>query len=310
MPRYYQNDGSGNFTEVPGQMAAGTKVAHMDVQFVDMDGDFDPDFFGPNRNSNGGVPNYLVLNDGTGNFSSDVSGVLPATSGSVYEAEAGDLDGDGDIDMFFTSLSGFAEGAIFSNIAQGMNSFTAGPSFSGNDDNEIALIDYDNDGDYDALVGSLTANAEKMFENDGSGGFSAVPSDFTTLTDSTLDVAVVDIDNDGDYDVVTAQGESGSFLNKLYLNTGSADTLAPVITDQDTPAGPGGSGEILAHAKVRDQVSDDGKSWVTGEVSYVVHPSGIPTANITWNGSSFSPSVLNITAAPASRGRTPRGRLT
>ena len=294
-PRYYQNDGSGQFTEVPGMMGAGTKIAHMDVQFVDMDGDFDLDFFGPNRNSNGGAPHYLILNDGTGNFASDISGDLPTNSSNTYEAEAGDLDGDNDIDMFFVSLAGFGEGPIFNNIAQGMSTFSAGATIGGDDDNEIALFDFDNDGDYDALVGSLSGNAEKMLRNNGSGVFSNVAGDFPNGSDSTLDVAVVDIDNDGDYDVITAQGESGNFLNKLYLNTGSADTLAPVITATDVPAGPNTSGDIVAHAKIRDQVSDDAKSWVSGCVNYVT-TSGVPTAAVTYNGPSFTPAVLNVTA--------------
>ena len=111
-PRLYRNDGAGFFTlDPPAFAAAADKSAHMDVQMVDGDGDFDVDFFGANRSANGGAPHFLMTNDGNGTFS-DVSTALPATSANVYEAEVGDLDGDRDIDLFFVSLSGFAEGAV------------------------------------------------------------------------------------------------------------------------------------------------------------------------------------------------------
>ena len=51
-PHLFFNDGNGFFTEDPVSMNAPIKKAHMDVQFVDIDNDWDLDFFGPNRASN------------------------------------------------------------------------------------------------------------------------------------------------------------------------------------------------------------------------------------------------------------------
>ena len=272
-PHLFFNDGTGLFTEDSVAMNAPIKKAHMDVQFVDLDNDWDLDFFGVCRSSNTGGAHYMMLNDGSGNFT-DVSSLLPSTSSSVYEAEVGDLDGDDDIDMFFISSSGFSEGHIENEWAgSGSLTFTKGSTLGSDDDNELALFDYDNDGDYDIFNGSL-GSREKMIRNDGGLSFTQTTSSvIQAISDSTLDCTVADLDNDGDYDLVTAQGESGSnqWDNKVFLNTGGADTLAPVIVREEALGGlPNAAGPWIVRAQVRDQVMDDGRSWVTAEAEYTV----------------------------------------
>mgnify|MGYP000241405869 CR=1 FL=1 len=60
--------------------------------------------------------------------------------------------------------------------------------------------------------------------------------------DSTLDLAVADLNNDGRYDLVTVQGESGVFTNKFYRNvSGALDTRAPLVTAVLAPTAATGS---------------------------------------------------------------------
>ena len=296
-PRLYFNDGNGNFTENAAALGAPNKSAHMDVQLVDVDGDWDLDFFGPCRASNGGVNHYLMLNDGTGTFT-DVSSSIPTTSSNVYEAEMGDLDDDGDLDQFYISLSNFGEGAIRNDLVpSGTLGFTAQPSLAGNvDDNEVALFDYDMDGDYDVFIGSL-GGTEGLWRNDGGLSFTNQFAQITSVSDSTLDITVVDINNDGRYELVTAQGESnpGQWNNKVYVNSGPADTLAPTITGLDVPADPTATGPWKVRAKVRDQVYDDGVNYVTGTANYVVN-TGPNTASVDIQAGGFVPAVLNVPA--------------
>lgn len=294
-PHLFFNDGTGHFTEDAVALGAPTKKAHMDVQYADIDQDWDLDFLGFNRASNANGNHYLLLNDGMGNFT-DASTLYPSTSSNVYEGEVGDLDGDTDLDMFLVSLSGFSEGPIANRLVEtGSLSFVKGNAVSSGDDNEIVLLDYDNDGDFDAVVGSLT-NTEKMLKNNGTGGFSVAANTFTAKGDSTLDATSADIDNDGDYDVITAQGESGSanWDNKLYLNTGSADSLAPVIVREEDVAA-GSSGPWVVRSEVRDQVMDDGRNWVTADLDYVVRTAPM-TATVTTSALTFSPAVLTVPA--------------
>ena len=294
-PKLFFNDGNGFFTEDPISMNAPIKKAHMDVQFVDIDNDWDLDFFGPNRASNTGGNHYLMLNDGGGAFT-DASSLLPGTSSNVYEAEVGDLDGDQDMDMFFVSLSGFAEGSVRNDLnPSGSLGFTTGGTLSNQDDNEVALFDSDIDGDYDVIIGSL-GTSEKLFQNDGNGNFTTVANDFTVIGDSTLDVAVADMNNDGRYDVISAQGESGSanWDAKLYANNGALDIAAPVIVRQEEVAA-GAAGPWVVRSEVRDQVMDDGKHWLTAEVDYVVNTAP-KTADVTTSGLSYVPAVLTVPA--------------
>ncbi len=292
-PRLYLNNGLGFFTENPVKMNAPNKVAQMDVQLVDIDNDFDLDFYGANRAANGGQTHYLMLNDGSASFT-NASNLIPATSANVYESEMADLDGDGDLDNFFVSLSGFGEGVHRNNlIPSGTLSFTAGAPFGTHDDNEIALLDFDNDGDYDSIVGSLSGPAEKLYRNDGSLTFVQVAGAFTNIGDSTLDTAVADLNNDGAYDVITAQGESNpaQFANKVYANVGAPDTLAPVIVREETLVSPSASGPWVVRTLVRDQVIDDARNWVTGSGDYVVNTAPA-NAGISITGFSFVPTSV------------------
>jgi len=295
-PRLYRNDGAGFFTlDTAAFAAAALKSSHMDVQMVDVDGDFDLDFFGANRASNLGGNHFLMLNDGSGTFS-DNSATLPVTSANVYEAEVGDLDGDKDIDLFFVSLSGFSEGAVKNNLVpSGTLSFTSQASFGSDDDNEIAQIDYDVDGDYDILVGSLGAR-EKLYRNDGAFSFVDQSAQITAVSDSTLDCTVADLDNDGRYDLITAQGESNSaqWANKVYLNVGGPqDNRAPEVVALLSPALADKAIPIVVHAKVRDQVLDDGVDHLTASARSVALAAPA-TVNVTLTPTGFSPPVTSI----------------
>ena len=296
-PRLYFNDGAGNFTENAAALGAVDKQAQMDVQLVDFDNDWDLDFFGVCRAGNGGENHYLMLNQGDGTFV-DASSTFPSTSNNAYEADVGDLDGDNDIDTFFVSLSGFGEGAISNDLVpSGSLSFTSQGSLGGFvDDNEVALFDYDVDGDYDIVIGSL-GNTEALYRNDGGFTFVSQSTQIQSISDSSLDITVADINNDGAYDLITANGESNQpqWNNKIYVNSGAVDDMAPVLTALDAPAEEDPLGPFKVRAKVRDQVMDDGVNYVTAKAHYVIN-TGLNAASVDIQAGGFVPAVLNVTA--------------
>ncbi len=296
-PHLYLNNGAGVFTEQgAGTWSPPTKGTHMDVRLVDVDSDMDLDFFGVCRQSNGGGNHFLMLNDGNAVFTNS-SSTIPATSTSVYEAEAGDLDGDTDLDIFFLSQSGFNEGHMRNNVLPGGTfSFTPTGTLSGSgDDNEVVLFDYDNDGDLDPLAGSL-AGTEALWTNLGNMNFSPNFGAIQSIGDSTLDCTVADLDNDGDYDLITGQGESGNFSNRYYRNSGPADTRAPRVLDHSVPADLNPStGPWIAKARIQDAIVDDGVNYGTARADYVVVPSQ-NTVAISMTPTGFVPDDVTVPA--------------
>ena len=294
-PHLYRNDGTGVFVEVPANLNAPLKSGQMDVLFVDIDGDFDADFFGANKSVNAGGNHFLLLNDGTGAFTNQ-SSLLSVGSGSVYEADVGDLDGDDDLDLFFVSSNNFAEGAVRNNVVPSATlTFTTQPTIPNTvDDNEIVYFDYDMDGDSDILVGSLGTH-EYLYRNDGGFSFSNQSVQIQSVADSTLDCTVADLDNDGRYDLLTAQGESGSFINKFYKNTGPVDALPPRVVTHESLGGVPSVGPTVVRAHVVDQVQDDGVDYVTGTATYVIATTP-QTASISITGAGFSPPAPSVAA--------------
>ncbi|MEZ6197815.1 MAG: FG-GAP-like repeat-containing protein [Planctomycetota bacterium] len=287
-PRLFLNDGTGTFTDEPTMMNGVNKVGAMMVSMVDIDGDLDLDVIVDGKSSG----QHLYLNDGTANFTF-MGTTLPAGTGGTYETDWADLDLDGDIDGAYVSFGGgAAEGIAVNNSVPPALSFGGSTNIlsgsNGNDDNEVAFVDYDNDGDLDLLVASLAANQEKVYTNGGgplvAGAFSFAGGTFSTISDSTLDLTIGDFDNDGDFDVATAQGESGSFTNRYYLNNGPADTVPPMIgrvtsldaTVLESKILPQG---LPIRAWVQDGSYDSGRTWTTAQM------------NVTSTNGAFSQSI-------------------
>ncbi|MET0556015.1 MAG: VCBS repeat-containing protein [Vicinamibacteria bacterium] len=234
MARLFLNNGSGVFALAPAtQLNAANKIGSQNAQLLDVDNDFDLDVIVDGKSAG----QQLYLNDGAGTFTLQAT-TLPAGSANTYATDFSDLDNDNDLDGVYISLSGFNEGTAQNTLTRSSTlGFTGSQTTittppTGQDDNDVVFLDANDDGLQDFVVGSLANNQEKLYLNAGTfaaGSFVFQGGGFTSLTDSTLDLAVGDFDQDGRYDVVTGQGESGSFQNRVYRNTGAQDTRAPRI---------------------------------------------------------------------------------
>ncbi|MCP3906131.1 MAG: hypothetical protein GY715_21110, partial [Planctomycetes bacterium] len=260
----------GHFTdETATRHPIGSVCNNMDCIFGDIDNDFDLDV----RTASTGTNNSrLYRNDGTGIFS--LAGT-PSDS-SCYSYDFGDMDGDGDLDLVGANGgSGNAEILLENN---GTGAYTNVSSrISPNpsqDDNDTKFLDYDDDGDLDLLIARLGSGGEKLYNNDGNGFFTQTSGVFQVITDSSLDIAVADVNNDGKYDVVTAQGESGNYGNRIYINSGPADTHPPHIvdTEQVPDSADGPAGPYVLRALILDDMTSDRNFFDRGiEVNYVVN---------------------------------------
>ena len=140
-------------------------------------------------------------------------GLNPMVAQFAGGAAAGDIDNDGDIDVFvargdagpnllYINEGGtFREGAGAAGLDFTLSATTngrhSGPTFG----------DLDGDGDLDLLLGQLEGGPMKLFANDGSGRFQDVTtgSGFDGASaDHTISMALGDYDADGDLDVLMA----------------------------------------------------------------------------------------------------------
>ena len=65
----------------------------------------------------------------------------------------------------------------------------------------VTLGDVDGDGDLDLVVGNY-AETNKLYKNDGSGGFNATGTGLGSNMDNTFSITLGDVDGDGDLDLV------------------------------------------------------------------------------------------------------------
>ncbi|TAJ23994.1 MAG: VCBS repeat-containing protein, partial [Planctomycetota bacterium] len=297
--RLFLNDGSGFFSEFnpsgfqlttttivagnPGIWCQGTQTTNttnstgtncdvassaLDIDAVDADGDFDLDMLHGARQE---APRYfknLLQENGTLAWRDVTGSALPAgywSGGDNYEQEQGDMDNDGDWDLYGLNWPGLSD-AVFNNTSAGGN-ITYGSmqtlAASGNDDNEGDFFDYDNDGDMDIIVAAF-ASTDRLYRNNYAGGapgtFSYTQVNPAGLTSGrALDSDVADIDNDGDYDIMTA--EDAGQNEKLYKNTlNPGDNKAALIAKTEQIA----SGAADTTARIaRATIKDSGNYYTT-----------------------------------------------
>jgi len=256
--RLFLNDGLAGFSDVTALQLPVDLYNCQDVTLLDFDGDFDIDIALSGKGA-AGKRSRLYLNDGSGQFT--ISTVMDAVgTGNTTEIDWSDLDGDTDLDAAVLSLAALSDGWA-RNDGTGVPLVTTlfvGPNSS--EDNEVALLDYDSDGNVDVLVGSFATGGEQLFRNSGVA-FNKVSGVIQVQSDTTLDVGVADLNGDDAYDFVTAQGQSGNFTNKVYVNNGLPDTLAPGLLSADAPAI--ATPSTVFHARVLDAISDDGVVNIT-----------------------------------------------
>ncbi len=211
------------------------------VAVGDLDGDGDQDVLGLSHEPSV-FPNAVFLNNGDGSFAEGRPLVIdghPRTAVALA-----DVDGDGDLDAFMTQnyrdtvLNTPQQHLVFLNDGLGNLSDSGqrlsvpASDYSDNSiDTDVALGDFDGDGDADALVTVEESHTQQLLLNDGTGLFSDSGQQFGTVN-SSGPIAVGDLDGDGDLDVAV-----GSLI---HFNSGSG-TFSTVVLGATIPGvlGPG-----------------------------------------------------------------------
>lgn len=169
--------------------------------------------------------------DGAGGFVDRTGDVwTEGTGASSQDPELADLDGDGDLDLVVANESG--DTALFFNDG-GVLTPGAFPTSVQEETREVDAGDLDGDGDLDLVLANVGwgsgPSQDRWLENDGTGSFSSreLPPD----PYETLDVDLVDLDHDGDLDILRANvdvvaGRLVAAPFDAFLNDG-AGTFSP-----------------------------------------------------------------------------------
>jgi hypothetical protein len=243
--RLYRGRGDGTFEDatVASGLAAATPVPTLGAVAADVDGDGWTDLYV----ANDGQPNTLWLNRRDGTF--EEKGLLAGAavngagaSEASMGVDAGDYDGDGDLDLFLSHLTKETNtlyrnrGGLFEDVSQASGLGPPSRPFTGFG---TAFLDYDGDGRLDLVVvnGAVTLvpalvqagdpfplhQTNQLFHN--VGGPSAARFEEVTaragpafqLSEVSRGAAVGDVDLDGDADVVVANngGPARLLLNRV-----------------------------------------------------------------------------------------------
>lgn len=219
-----------------------------DTHVADFNGDGWPDVFLSNQGTEAldylpGEQNTLILSQSKLRYVDATRSSLPNLTDFSHGSSVGDFDGDGDVDIYVNNLGDDDQNASYLLRNDGRGRFAIVATWA--DGNLLPLpdrrygswgpywtqaFDIDGDGDVDIFqdlndsLKSVSSSAMKMpyLENDGFGRFSLSSALMPSLPKGRVvsDAAVVDIDRDGDSDLLLYDNAREPALVQVLVNAG------------------------------------------------------------------------------------------
>ena len=235
---FVPGNGDGTFG-TPGRFA--TEFSPNSIAAADLDGDGHLDLLTPNATSDSVS---VLLGNGDGTFADQVSYM----TGDVPRfLRIADINGDGNLDVL-TANAGQFGGSVSILLGNGDGTFANMVELTvGSDTDSLAVGDFNGDGELDIAANraALQGDLVSIHHGTGDGAFSETP-DFEMATASMSFLEAVDLDEDGDLDLLAAtfsqpegivvlenQGD-GTFENAFTLDGGQfPDRIVPADLNGD-----------------------------------------------------------------------------
>jgi len=262
LPNFYMNNGDGTFTaEYRGLDWTGFTQG---VTTGDYDNDGDIDI----AQAMWGPPSTVYRNDGTGHFQ-NVGGQI-GISVSNGESDNGivwaDVDNDGDLDL---AIVGNGRIALYRNRGKSYYRYQVIRWTRAIGGFQVCFGDFDND-----TFLELYLSGENIYDNDGEGQFSLVPTSESGLEDSLViedprGAALADFDNDGDLDIYVTNKDGYNRLFRNDLNNSDWIETEIMSDPQGHLGGIGAKLDLYQAGHVGENEYLKGHREITGEYGYV-----------------------------------------
>ena len=280
----YKNIGNGKFQIQEDHILTSDAKLSRSATWVDADGNGKIDLYVTNED---GRSNDLFFNKGDGVFEKYLRGGLVATPLSTMTSSWGDIDNDGDLDVFVGNAGFYEElrnqlfineGGEFIEVMDDPVTSYNGCTFGS------SMIDYDNDGHLDLFISNGFCNSNlrnRLYRNQGDGTFEDRTSDLTLNPNvCSYGNAWGDFNNDGFMDLVIAncknrQGEEEQ--NNLYMmNIGNDNSWLKIKLEGVESNRSAIGARIYAKARIRGedmwQMREiTSQSGYSGQNSLIVH---------------------------------------
>jgi len=243
--RVFLNQGSGSmFKEVTQEVFGPVGMLARVIKVRDVNGDEQPDIL---VGTTFQTQSQLYLAYGGGKFRNVTATHLPAINASIGDAEFGDVDSDGDLDIV---LADWGPGSPMSNaggrtllwLNDGTGHFadatsTRMPNTLVKFSWELEFVDVENDYDLDILVSCKKCAGSFFFENDGAGMFTDVTKERLPQFTNNYEFEAMDVNADAYLDLVTIN--DGGFSEHVFLNNrlgGFEDATAQLWPTSENPS--------------------------------------------------------------------------
>jgi enediyne biosynthesis protein E4 len=283
-PLVYHNDGNGHFSEITKQAGLAKPGNALGIAIADFNGDGHIDIF----IANDSAPEFLYQNKGDGTFEEVglFAGVGVDADGHAYAGmgvDFADYDNDGLADLVVSDLA-YQKYALYRNNGDGTFTYTTDSAGLGtmtflHSGWGMRLLDYDNDGRKDLLVGQahvmdtieltypqLHYREPMLLARNTGHGFVDISGESGSVFHErwvSRGMAIGDIDNDGRLDAVVT--ENGGPAHILHNETDSHNHWLTL--------------NLVGHESNRDAIGADVR---------VVTPQGQQQATVTTCGSYLS----------------------